>query len=111
MESTGKPGRIQVSESTANLIHLAGKSIWLTKREDVVKAKGKGVLSTFWLSLTTENKTNSSGSEPDLSTSRHETKVDKAPKATPRNKSLVNWMVELLMIHLKKIVSVVTKSF
>mmetsp|Transcript_15565 Transcript_15565/g.24400 ORF Transcript_15565/g.24400 Transcript_15565/m.24400 type:complete len:299 (+) Transcript_15565:1054-1950(+) len=49
MESTGVGGRIQVSEETAELIRQDGKGRWLRKREDVVEAKGKGRLQTYWV--------------------------------------------------------------
>ena len=49
MESTGMPGRVQCSETTRDLLVQAGKSHWLTKREDSVQAKGKGTLQTFWV--------------------------------------------------------------
>lgn len=41
MESTGSPGRIQVSQETADLLIQQGKSRWLVAREDEVLAKGK----------------------------------------------------------------------
>lgn len=50
IESTGSRGRIHVSSETAALLRKAGKSSWLTEREDKVFAKGKGLLTTFWLS-------------------------------------------------------------
>jgi Adenylate and Guanylate cyclase catalytic domain len=49
MESTSLPGRIQLSEDSAELIRRAGKGIWLQKREDLIDIKGKGRLSTYWL--------------------------------------------------------------
>jgi hypothetical protein len=48
MESNGCVGRIQVSQSTADLLFANGKGHWLTPREDLVKAKGKGLLQTYW---------------------------------------------------------------
>lgn len=48
MESTSERGCIQLSSSTAALIRRAGKGNWLKPREDPVKAKGKGLLYTFW---------------------------------------------------------------
>jgi class 3 adenylate cyclase len=42
MESTGLASSIQVSETTANLIKERGHHDWLTKREDMVRVKGKG---------------------------------------------------------------------
>ncbi|GKY98676.1 hypothetical protein MPSEU_000823900 [Mayamaea pseudoterrestris] len=49
MESTGQRDRVQVSEATANLLIEAGKGSWVTPREDLVSAKGKGQMQTFWL--------------------------------------------------------------
>lgn len=42
MESTGAPGRIQISQATADLLIGAGKSSWLEQRSEIVRAKGKG---------------------------------------------------------------------
>jgi hypothetical protein len=49
MESTGKPDRIQVSPDTAELLREEGMESWLVPREELVEAKGKGALATFWL--------------------------------------------------------------
>mgnify|MGYP000022019854 CR=1 FL=1 len=49
IEHGGAPGRIHLSESTANKLREAGKKGWLVKREEKVHAKGKGELTTFWL--------------------------------------------------------------
>lgn len=51
MESTGKPGRIQISQETADQLAIKGKRSWLVPREEAVVAKGKGELSTFWLRI------------------------------------------------------------
>lgn len=42
MESCGVPGRIQLSQETADQLVASGKQDWVKKREDVVDAKGKG---------------------------------------------------------------------
>ena len=44
-------GRIQVSQSTADLLKAAGKQQWLTAREDLVEAKGKGKMQTYWVDI------------------------------------------------------------
>ena len=49
LESTGVPGRIQLSEQTAELICAHGKDTWLEERSESVEAKGKGHLKTFFL--------------------------------------------------------------
>jgi hypothetical protein len=51
MESSSQPNKIQVSRKTAKLVVEAGKSFWLTARKDLVNAKGKGLLQTYWLEL------------------------------------------------------------
>jgi Adenylate and Guanylate cyclase catalytic domain len=51
METTGEPSKIQVSTETADLLIEAGKLKWVFPREDVVFAKGKGELRTFWLQI------------------------------------------------------------
>ncbi|CAB9497506.1 Receptor-type guanylate cyclase gcy [Seminavis robusta] len=49
MESNGVPNRIHVSESTAQFLKQAGKEHWLTPREDKITAKGKGLMQTYWV--------------------------------------------------------------
>ena len=44
IESTSKPGRIQLSKETGELVIQAGKGHWIEKREQKVEAKGKGTL-------------------------------------------------------------------
>ncbi|CAB9514536.1 Receptor-type guanylate cyclase gcy [Seminavis robusta] len=57
MESNGRPGSIQCSHDTCQLLVKAGKSDWITKRSNKVVAKGKGEMTTYWLAVK-----NSSGS-------------------------------------------------
>lgn len=49
MESTGMKDKIQISQETADLLVVAGKTHWFVKRDGLVKAKGKGELQTYWL--------------------------------------------------------------
>mmetsp|Transcript_17792 Transcript_17792/g.26637 ORF Transcript_17792/g.26637 Transcript_17792/m.26637 type:complete len:164 (-) Transcript_17792:4-495(-) len=51
MESTGAPNMIQVSEETATILKNEGYESWLRPREDLVHAKGKGLLQTYWLEI------------------------------------------------------------
>lgn len=50
MESTGVGGKIQMSETTAQLILDAGKVSWIKARQETVHAKGKSELcgAVFW---------------------------------------------------------------
>jgi Adenylate and Guanylate cyclase catalytic domain len=83
MESTGAKGRIQVSESTANLLVEAGKRHWIQEREDRVVAKGKGELRTFWL----EPRRRSSGDGMDYDRVYEQTTDPNSP-ATPVTPSM-----------------------
>ncbi len=49
MESTGQPNRIQASRATADLLIDAGKENWVQAREELVNAKGKGMVQTYWI--------------------------------------------------------------
>lgn len=70
MESTGKKNRIQVSQASADLLLAAGLSHWLHPREDLVNAKGKGAVQTYWVSLRSASGRSSgfSGSDHQLRT-------------------------------------------
>ena len=118
MESTGAMNKIQISESTAALLKQSGKQHWIKPREDAVKAKGKGVLSTFWLNPTGGKEEGSSaGSDTNVDASLFTSMSDnndRGPRSEARAKAsakslkherLVDWMVEILLDHIKKIVS------
>jgi class 3 adenylate cyclase len=49
MESNGVPGRIHCSQSTCDLLLVAGKASWLKTREGTIHAKGKGEMQTYWI--------------------------------------------------------------
>ncbi|CAB9500805.1 Receptor-type guanylate cyclase gcy [Seminavis robusta] len=49
MESNGAKNKIQVSYSTYDELVKQGKEHWLTPRDDLVQAKGKGAMQTYWL--------------------------------------------------------------
>jgi hypothetical protein len=108
MESTGSRGRIQISQTTADLISDGGKAHWITPREDAVQAKGKGVMKTYWLNRTVAQKGSSSvaSSEGETASPAVAAGIVSSPVTnSTKQERLVRWMVELLMEHLKKIVS------
>jgi class 3 adenylate cyclase len=49
IEALGKQNRIHMSEATAQLLREAGKQKWVSQRADLVHAKGKGQMQTYWL--------------------------------------------------------------
>lgn len=111
MESTGERGRIQLSQSTADLLIAAGKERWLRPREDKVTAKGKGVMHTYWLEIDGPRLEN--GSERDLGevNSRLDCVVNSSEliksngTASKQESRLIGWMTEVLLDYVKQIVS------
>ena len=49
MESNGLPNQIQCSQQTADLLISANKNHWIHPRKDMVHAKGKGLVQTYWV--------------------------------------------------------------
>lgn len=121
MESNGQVNRIQVSQTTADLLELAGKGDWVSPRDDLVAVKGKGEMQTFWvyprgrLRLTE----GAFATSVDESTQLHKTKQEgtwcctdgedptfyASNKAWDNVEQLVDWNVSLLSSHLQKIVA------
>ncbi|CAB9497953.1 Receptor-type guanylate cyclase gcy [Seminavis robusta] len=69
MESNGLPGKVHVSQATADELINHGRGDWLTEREEKVVAKGKGEMTTFWVLVRTSKSaaTHSITSVSDLS--------------------------------------------
>lgn len=65
MESTGLSGKIQCSQSTAEALTRSGKEHWLEARADLVSAKGKGIMKTFWLTAYVDRAYSANGSHDD----------------------------------------------
>ena len=51
MESTGVPGRIHISQATADELQAMGHSNWVTPRQGKVVAKGKGEIQTYFVGI------------------------------------------------------------
>ena len=77
--------RIHVSQNTADCLTAAGKGVWLRKREDLIVAKGKGTMQTYWIQVTAYSGTNTTVSYKSISSdpmqgadanSRHERSLD-----------------------------------
>lgn len=48
MESNGERHKIHVSQSTADVLTASGKAHWLTPCDEMILAKGKGYLQTYF---------------------------------------------------------------
>jgi hypothetical protein len=108
-------GRIQVSQTTADLIRSAGKGHWVQPRKDKVVAKGLGALKTFWIEQETKEQAVNFGnssvssetrSEGDTPPSKH-TRVFTRMDAATKHGRHADWMTEVLSEYVKKIVSTV----
>jgi hypothetical protein len=113
MESNGLRGKIQISQATADLLVLAGKVHWIQPRDELVDAKGKGQMQTFWLNLgSTSASTNSASESLSASDVSGNCLIENPDALKPdelvRQERLVDWMVELLSERLKKLVSCTT---
>jgi hypothetical protein len=110
MESTGMRGKIHVSQDTADRLINAGKTNWITPREDKVFAKGKGEMQTFWV-MAQETKANTATDQTETSRGTFTEDIFETPSVLPsadpyakaKEERLVKWNVEVLMNLLKQI--------
>ena len=106
LKSLGERDKIQASQSTADLLVAAGKAHWLTPRLGGVTAKGKGKLNSFWLNPTAKKRSSSASSGTSSTGDFDPTLGPKElAEAVVKQGRLVDWMTELLLDHVKKIVS------
>ena len=126
MESCGQPGRIHVSEETAKELVQRGKTNWLTRREDQIVAKGKGKLTTYWLTPAGTTGTTSSACESDCKESQTMIETMQTLRDVPtgvtedktvdnertkmecqqlKQSRLIDWNTDLLLGQLKRVVA------
>ncbi|CAB9525101.1 Receptor-type guanylate cyclase gcy [Seminavis robusta] len=108
IESTGVRGCIQLSKETAELICNSGRAHWVREREDKVEAKGKGQLTTFWLSLGAASSIGDSGEnfaeETGQGLSYYDIPRNQKESDLPRKtRRLVEWNVDILHRVLRQI--------
>jgi class 3 adenylate cyclase len=114
MESNGLPSRTQVSQATADAIRAAGKGYWLIPRSDLINAKGKGLLQTYWCDpkrrrpkLTSETSKSNFGSIV-ASDGWEDLRVDDGfdlSDASSKKERLIEWNTDLLLGKLAKLVA------
>jgi hypothetical protein len=113
--------RVHLSEQTALQLIKHGKEDWIVRRDDMIEAKGKGKLVTYWLKLSTGSNDRSCGSVvtsselgddervrllnqgPDLETNR--LPDSKSSEVEKRGQRLVQWNTEILLELLHKVVA------
>jgi hypothetical protein len=121
MESTGMRNRIQCSQATADQLLVHGKERWFVARKELVEAKGKGLLQTYWIYLKDDfasvaPKARSSQSETSSelifgamthyeATGRHDDAVSTlAGGSDAKNKRQTAWIAEVIASSLKQLV-------
>ena len=116
MESTGCRNKIQISESTYQLLLAAGKHHWVKPRSDAVEAKGKGIMKTFWCEIK-QRVSSTAGSSVSGAESEDSQEKSNTKKANPhfrpsqsgldnaKQQRLVNWIVDMLSEHIRKVVA------
>lgn len=97
MESTGVKDKIHMSKLTADLLIAAGKENWIKQREEMVEAKGKGLLQTYFLTKGSGKRSSCDTMSNTGSTSAGEMESEKADVEAEssdlvRRERLVDWM-------------------
>jgi hypothetical protein len=119
VESTGQRNKIHISQETANLITAAGKGHWVVPRPDLVVAKGKGELKTFWLFVKDGSASADKNSPKDGEKDRPAQDLNSLAKKdtsiaasipsqmelSPKIVRLVHWNVDVLQRLLKLIIA------
>jgi hypothetical protein len=95
---------IQISQSTSELVVAAGKIHWVEPRKDAVKAKGKGLLNTFWMQPHTKREsTNSLTVDTEERQDLHKEIQDEDREAKEDRR--IDWIAGLLEEHIKRVVA------
>lgn len=113
MESTGRPGAIQISTAAADRLVSDGKSHWLRTRDDRVNVKGKGELETYWLlPIRSGDNTLGTSDTRSMATESIVSEIDSVDASPTKShitedddivQRLVNWNVDMLTRILRQI--------
>jgi hypothetical protein len=112
METLCPPNHIQCSGTTCELLKKAGKGEWIRKREGMVEAKGKGQVQTYWIlpkaasssSAMAENGKEDNGGNGTISDDPYSPHGPNMLSVRIHEKQrLIDWHVELLSGHLRRI--------
>jgi class 3 adenylate cyclase len=116
MESLGARNKIHISQATADLLLRADKADWVKERENMVSAKGKGLMQTYWLSLKDTSSATDVGSttsdthivqstESSSDSHAQENRGNEMLLFDARTQRLVEWNVDVLQRQIKKIIA------
>lgn len=104
MESTGAKNKIHISKLLATKLIADGKEHWVMKRQDLVSAKGKGELETYWLqpnrsgenTSTTGSSTTGECFLPTKQMTANLVAKSGMPALSPKQQRLVEWNTDIL---------------
>lgn len=111
VESSGSANRIHISQDTAECLIDGGKAHWISARDDIVNAKGKGEMKTYWLEFkhsvgsTRSGSTENSNDVHEVPSTMPEEEKKLATELDARTLSLVNWNADVLARLLKQIIA------
>ena len=93
VEATSQRGRVHLSDRTAKILKESGYAEWLTLRKDIVSAKGKGRMTTYWLNQRPAAVTSALNLRP-----LHHNDEDRLERC-------IDWSSDLLLKLLKNVVA------
>lgn len=120
MESSGLKDKIHISQETADLLIASGKNHWVTPRAEIIEAKGKGKMQTYWVDIVKRSDGRSTISSDESRTSYDDTNVfaaanldenalmvdDKVQRLmSDKTNRLIDWNCDVLIRLLKQIVA------
>ncbi|KAL7576129.1 hypothetical protein ACA910_004791 [Epithemia clementina (nom. ined.)] len=117
IESAGRSGRIHISQETADLLVRSGKQHWLVKRKEVIQAKGKPDMQTYWIqkdagaalveedAISERDAGHMTVSRCDSCESEVEDDVDYELVAADRLERLIDWNAKTLLRLIKQVVA------
>lgn len=106
MESNGEKNKIQVSQDTADLLVSHGKESWVIKREDLVEAKGKGAMQTYWIRVQSAGSKSTASTELSETSDRDLTEFEVGDDTNAqKHSSLIKWNVEMLTRLVRQIMA------
>lgn len=105
MESHGLPSKIHISRKTAEQLEREGKNHWVVERKELVSAKGKGVLKTFFAEPHSDASTSTGSTDFSISPGTDLLEMDDLQSEIELRQRLIDWNVVLLSDLLKAVVA------
>eukprot|EP00980_Cylindrotheca_fusiformis_P018347 scaffold5995_cov113-Cylindrotheca_fusiformis.AAC.3 len=120
MEHTGERNRIQLSQTTADMLIEAGLAQWIIPRGSRIYVKGKGDMQTYWLRKSKVRKPKGSDVKSDMTTVAESVETEEesdtlaeigldfegdTDQAMTKMERLVEWNVQVLTTLLQQIIA------